>query len=214
MTRVNVQELQKHLKELGLETPMASFSSGYDSKVVIEASMTTIMHALQLDLTDDSLRDTPKRIAKMYVDEIFRGLDYANFPKCTTIENKMQADEMICVRDVTLYSTCEHHLVPFIGTATVAYIPNKTIIGLSKINRIVDFFARRPQVQERLTEQVAATLAFILGTEDVAVVMKASHLCVKVRGVQDASSETVTSKLSGKFRENASLRNEFLQLTR
>lgn len=154
----------------GLETPLREQTLPPETrKVQIEAHMTEIMKLLNLDLSDDSLADTPKRIAKMYVDEIFSGLDYHNFPKITLIENKMKVDEMVTVRDITLTSTCEHHFVTIDGKATVAYIPKDTVIGLSKINRIVQFFAQRPQVQERLTQQILLALQTLLGTTNVAV---------------------------------------------
>ena len=157
--------------------------------------MTEIMQLLNLDLSDDSLAETPHRIAKMYVDEIFSGLDYANFPKITVIENKMKVDEMVTVRDITLTSTCEHHFVTIDGKATVAYIPKDSVIGLSKINRIVQFFSQRPQVQERLTQQILVALQTLLGTNNVAVSIDAVHYCVKARGIRDATSATTTTSL-------------------
>ncbi len=156
----------------GLETPLRPPVQDLDNetrKRLIAGHMTEIMELLNLDLSDDSLMETPHRIAKMYVDEIFSGLDYANFPKITVIENKMKVDEMVTVRDITLTSTCEHHFVTIDGKATVAYIPKDTVIGLSKINRIVQFFAQRPQVQERLTQQILTALQTLLGTNNVAV---------------------------------------------
>ncbi len=199
------------LIESGLETPMVDcvLSNG-QRKERIEQHMKEILNLLALDLTDDSLADTPKRIAKMYVDEIFSGLDYSNFPKITVIENKMNMDEMIKVQDISLTSTCEHHLVTIDGVATVGYIPRKKIIGLSKINRIVRFFAQRPQVQERLTQQVLVALQTILETNDVAVKMDATHYCVKARGVMDATSRTSTSALGGIFKSDPASRAEFL----
>jgi GTP cyclohydrolase I len=195
----------------GLETPMAPNNlSAAEKKARIEAHFVDIMNVLGLDLTDDSLADTPRRIAKMYVQEIFGGLDYANFPKLTVIENKMNVDEMIKVRKIDLSSTCEHHFVTIDGTATVAYIPRNKIIGLSKINRVVRFFAQRPQVQERLTEQVLRALQALLETRDVAVSMTAVHYCVKARGVMDANSETTTTALGGVFKSNPETRAEFL----
>ena len=168
--------VQKALLERGLETPMLpSEFSAEDRKVKIEQHMREILTLMSLDLSDDSLTDTPKRIAKMYVDEIFSGLDYANFPKITVIENKMGFDEMVKVNGISLTSTCEHHSVTIDGLATVAYLPRKNIIGLSKINRIVRFFAQRPQVQERLTQQVLVALQTLLETQDVAVKMDAVH---------------------------------------
>ena len=202
------------LIDTGLETPMVECNlSRGQRKQQIEQHMKEILNLLALDLTDDSLADTPKRIAKMYVDEIFSGLDYSNFPKITDIENKMNMDEMIKVQDISLTSTCEHHLVTIDGVASVAYIPRKKIIGLSKINRIVRFFAQRPQVQERLTQQVLVALQTILETNDVAVKMDATHYCVKARGVMDATSKTSTSALGGIFKSDHASRAEFLTHT-
>ena len=150
----------------------------------------------------------------MYVNEIFWGLDYASFPKCTTVQNKMQYNEMVVERNVNVQSNCEHHFVIIDGLATVAYVPKDKVLGLSKINRIVEYFSKRPQIQERLTEQVFHTLQFILGTEDVAVMIDAQHYCVKSRGVEDVGSSTVTSKLGGGFKTDAAARNEFYQIAR
>ncbi|MDO2948765.1 GTP cyclohydrolase I FolE [Aeromonas simiae] len=195
----------------GLETPLAPNGLSRDEKRErIEAHMRAIMETLELDLRDDSLAETPHRIAKMYVGEIFAGLDYASFPKVTVIENKMQVDEMIMVRDITLTSTCEHHFVTIDGFAHVAYIPRGKVIGLSKINRIVQFFARRPQVQERLTQQVLLALQTLLGTQDVAISITATHYCVKARGVQDTTSATTTTSLGGVFKTQPDTRAEFL----
>lgn len=171
--------------------------------------MREILELLSLDLTDDSLVETPHRIAKMYVDEVFSGLDYANFPKITVIENKMKCDEMVRVKGITLTSTCEHHLVTIDGKATVAYIPRGKIIGLSKINRIVRFFAQRPQVQERMTQQILVALQTLLESDDVAVTIDATHYCVKARGVMDATSETTTTALGGIFKRIPATRAEF-----
>jgi len=194
----------------GLETPMLQNGLSRDEKYMrIKESFVDIVHTLGLDMTDDSLCETPHRIAKMYVDEVFSGLDYAQFPKCTSIENKMGTDEMVKVSDIALVSTCEHHFITIDGTADVAYIPAEKIIGLSKINRIVRFFAQRPQVQERLTQQVLVALQTLLGTEDVAVVINATHYCVKARGVMDASSATCTRALGGKFKSDSVTRSEF-----
>lgn len=179
----------------------------------IEQHFKAIMDTLGLDLTDDSLKGTPRRVAKMYVKEIFSGLNPANKPAYTLFENKYQYDEMLVERDITFHSNCEHHFVPIIGKAHVAYIPGKKVIGLSKINRIVQYFAKRPQVQERLTMQIANELREALQTEDVAVLLEADHACVITRGVGDVSSSTVTSKYYGRF-EEASARREFLQLIR
>lgn len=203
--------VQTALLERGLETPMVPCGlSAEERKEKIEAHMKAILTLMSLDLSDDSLMDTPKRIAKMYVDEIFSGLDYANFPKITVIDNKMGFDEMVRVQDISLTSTCEHHLVTIDGTATVAYLPRKKIIGLSKINRIVRFFAQRPQVQERLTQQVLVALQTLLETKDVAVKMDAVHYCVKSRGVMDSTSSTTTTALGGVFKSNPATRTEFL----
>ncbi|NKF52772.1 GTP cyclohydrolase I FolE [Shewanella sp. WXL01] len=204
--------VQAALKEHGLETPMLPTTMPKDErKAQIEHHMTKILQLMSLDLTDDSLAETPKRIAKMYIEEIFSGLDYENFPKITVIENKMGVDEMIRVQDISLTSTCEHHLVTIDGLATVAYLPKTKIIGLSKINRIVRFFAQRPQVQERLTQQVLVALQTLLDTEDVAVKMDAVHYCVKSRGVMDSTSSTTTTALGGVFKSNPATRAEFLQ---
>lgn len=207
--------VKTRLEDLGIETPIRTgFTMQSDYQDAIRIGFYGIMDLLGLDLKDDSLQDTPKRLAKMYVKEIFYGLDYRNFPKCGIFKNKMKADEMVCVKNILVRSVCEHHFVPFIGRAAIAYIPGDGILGLSKFNRIVDFFCRRPQIQERLTEQVSAALQLILNTEDVAVVIEAEHFCVKLRGVQDPHSDTVTSKLSGRFRTVIELRNEFLQLSK
>ena len=195
----------------GLETPMADNGlSPEEKRRRIQAQFTEIMQVLGLDLTDDSLADTPRRIAKMYVNEIFGGLDYRNFPKLTVVENKMRCDEMIKVGSISLSSTCEHHFITIDGTATVAYIPKGKVIGLSKINRVVAFFAQRPQIQERLTEQVLLALQTLLETEDVAVSITATHFCVKARGVMDANSETTTTALGGAFKISPETRREFL----
>jgi len=168
------------------------------------------LETLGLDLSDDSLAETPHRIAKMYVHEIFSGLDYRHFPKLSLIDNKMGANEMVKVRNIDLTSTCEHHFVTIDGAAKVAYIPKDTIIGLSKINRIVRFFGQRPQVQERLTRQILVALQVLLGTEDVAVSIDATHYCVKSRGIMDSNSTTSTTALGGCFKENIHTRAEFL----
>ncbi len=195
----------------GLETPMRSSQCSDPEKVSkIEALMTDVMSTLGLDLSDDSLANTPHRIARMYVHEIFGGLDYAQFPRVSMIENKFDSTEMIRVRDIELVSTCEHHFVTIDGIATVAYVPSSKVIGLSKINRIVRFFGRRPQVQERLTRQIQRALQTVLETEDVGVLIDAAHYCVKARGVQDASSRTQTMALGGSFSTEGSMRDLFL----
>ncbi len=207
------QKIHQHLLNMGVETPTKFTTTDRKEKIdLIEKSFTTIMHTLGLDLGDDSLIDTPKRVAKMYVNEIFWGLDYDAFPKCTTVDNKMKYDEMVVERNVNVQSNCEHHFVVIDGVATVAYIPNEKVLGLSKINRIVEYFSKRPQIQERLTEQVFHALQCILETENVAVVIDAQHYCVKSRGVEDVGSSTVTSKLGGGFKTDPSVRAEFMRL--
>lgn len=176
----------------------------------IEGHFRAIMETLGLDLTDDSLNGTPHRVAKMYVKELFSGLNPANKPKATLFENKYKYNEMLVEKDISFYSNCEHHFVPIFGKAHVAYISSGKVIGLSKLNRIVQYFAKRPQVQERLTVQIAKELQQILQTEDVAIVMDAKHLCVASRGVQDDSSSTVTAFYGGKFQED-STKSEFLK---
>lgn len=200
------------LIDRGLETPLTEQSLSAEEKYQkIKASMTEVVKTLGLDLADDSLAETPHRIAKMYVYEIFSGLDYSNFPSMSLIENKMQVDEMVKVSNIDLTSTCEHHFITIDGSATVAYIPNEKIIGLSKINRLVRFFAQRPQVQERLTQQVLVALQTLLETENVAVSIEATHYCVKSRGVMDVNSKTSTTALGGVFKENIHTRAEFLK---
>ncbi|GAB5416817.1 MAG: GTP cyclohydrolase I FolE [Crocinitomicaceae bacterium] len=199
-----------------LETPMrddAFALSNDEKKEIISEKFRDIMETLGLDLTDDSLQGTPDRVAKMYVDEIFSGLDDRNKPQIALFENKYQYNEMLVEKDITLYSNCEHHFVPIIGRAHVAYISNGKVIGLSKLNRIVRHFAKRPQVQERLTNQIANELKRILGTEDIAVIVKAEHLCVASRGIEDTNSTTVTAFYGGKFQEPATKR-EFLDYIR
>ena len=199
------------LERRGLETPMKPNQiSQQEKKERIEHHMREVLNLLGLDLNDDSLEETPHRIAKMYVDEVFSGLDYHNFPKITVIENKMNVSEMVKVKDITVTSTCEHHLVTIDGKAAVAYIPRGKIIGLSKINRIVRFFGQRPQVQERMTQQILVALQTLLESDDVAVTIDATHYCVKSRGVMDATSETTTTALGGIFKSNPATRSEFL----
>ncbi len=196
----------------GLSTPMKKGGetlSPVEKIKKIEVHFKEIMDILGLDLEDDSLKDTPRRVAKMYVNEVFKGLDPKNKPAIKLFHNQYKYKEMLVERDITLYSYCEHHFVPIIGKVHVAYISNGHVIGLSKINRLVEYYAKRPQVQERLTEQVARALRETLQTEDVAVVVDAEHLCVKSRGIQDTESSTVTASYSGKFKE-ADTRREFL----
>ena len=196
----------------GLETPTIDNGLCRDEKYdKIKASMTDVVKALGLDLNDDSLAETPHRIAKMYVDELFGGLDYRNFPKITAIANKMGVEEMVKVDNISVTSTCEHHFVTIDGASKVAYIPGEKIIGLSKINRIVRFFAQRPQVQERLTQQILVALQTLLETDDVAVTIDATHYCVKSRGVMDTNSSTQTTALGGQFKEDHRTRAEFLR---
>tara|TARA_B100002019_G_C21203360_1_gene565271 strand:+ start:381 stop:1061 length:681 start_codon:yes stop_codon:yes gene_type:complete len=207
------QSIHEYLVRQGVETPVVDNKLSRTDKIeVIEKHFTKIMEALGLDLTDDSLQDTPKRVAKMYVNEIFWGLDYDAFPKCTAVDNKMKYDEMVVERNINVQSNCEHHFVVIDGLATVGYIPNQKVLGLSKINRIVEYFAKRPQIQERLTEQVFHALQAILETDSVAVVVDAQHYCVKSRGVEDTGSYTVTSKLGGVFKSDPSVRTEFMNI--
>jgi GTP cyclohydrolase I len=186
----------------GLKTPMkatAFLISDTEKKEKIEHLFAEIMDVMGLDLTDDSLRGTPKRVAKMYIDEIFSGLNPANKPKVALFENKYKYNQMLVEKNITFYSNCEHHFVPIVGKAHVAYISSGKVIGLSKLNRIVQYYAKRPQVQERLTNQIAEELKAILNTEDVAVIIDAKHLCVSSRGIKDDTSTTVTSYFGGKF---------------
>lgn len=186
----------------GLETPMkpdAFKLSDTQKKEKIASLFSEIMDVMGLDLTDDSLKGTPKRVAKMYIEEIFSGLNPANKPKVALFDNKYQYNQMLVEKNITFYSNCEHHFVPIIGKAHVAYISSGKVIGLSKLNRIVQYYAKRPQVQERLTNQIAEELKAILNTEDVAVIIDAKHLCVSSRGIKDDTSSTVTSFFGGQF---------------
>lgn len=194
-------------------TPTPQIENGLSAKEKkerIETLFTEIMQTLGLDLSDDSLKETPQRVAKMYVDEIFYGLETEKFPKITIIENKFDYDHAVVEVNIVTNSHCEHHFVPIIGKTHIAYVPNKKVLGLSKLNRIVDYFAKRPQVQERLTLQIHQALCTILETQDVAVVVDAMHACVKTRGIKDVTSMTRTSKLSGAFKEDTSHRLEFI----
>lgn len=212
MLTPEAERVREALLSRGLETPMTSSEMNSDQKYNrIKGLLTEVVSTLGLDLTDDSLAETPHRIAKMYVHEIFSGLDYNNFPKISVIENKMSVDEMVKVSDIDLTSTCEHHFITIDGLAQVAYIPESKILGLSKINRIVRFFAQRPQVQERLTQQILVAIQTLVQTENVAVTIKATHYCVKSRGVMDANSETSTTALGGIFKTNPQTRAEFLR---
>lgn len=211
MISPEAEAVRNKLIEEGLETPL--IETGFTSEQKydrIKGLMTEVIGTLGLDLSDDSLTETPHRIAKMYVHEIFSGLDYENFPAMCLIENKMRVEEMVKVRDIGLTSSCEHHFVTIDGVAKVAYIPGDKIIGLSKINRLVRFFAQRPQVQERLTQQILIALQTLLETENVAVSIDATHYCVKSRGVMDVNSSTSTTALGGIFKTNDRTRAEFL----
>ncbi|OEE19986.1 GTP cyclohydrolase I FolE [Vibrio cyclitrophicus ZF205] len=212
MLNTEAEKVREALLEKGLETPMIPSEMNPDQKYNrIKGLLTEVVSTLGLDLTDDSLSETPHRIAKMYVHEIFSGLDYDNFPKISVIDNKMSVDEMVKVSNIDLTSTCEHHFITIDGLAEVAYIPENKILGLSKINRIVRFFAQRPQVQERLTQQILVAIQTLVETENVAVTIKATHYCVKSRGVMDANSETSTTALGGIFKTNPQTRAEFLR---
>ncbi|WP_031426165.1 GTP cyclohydrolase I FolE [Flavimarina sp. Hel_I_48] len=194
------------------QTPMredAFIQSDSEKIESIKKNVSEIMHTLGLDLTDDSLAGTPNRVAKMFVNEIFGGLNPQKKPRASTFNNPYQYGEMLVEKNITLYSTCEHHLLPIVGRAHVAYISNGSVVGLSKMNRIVDYYAKRPQVQERLTMQIVQELQHILNTDDVACVIDAKHLCVNSRGIRDIDSSTVTSEFGGKFKEEA-LRRDFL----
>ena len=207
------KRVHEYLVNAGVETP--TFDTKLDRKEkinIIEKHFATIMETLGLDLSDDSLIETPKRVAKMFVTETMWGLDYDAFPKCTTVENKMNYDEMVVERNITVQSLCEHHILPIVGKATIAYVPNKKVLGLSKMPRIVEYFSRRPQIQERLTEQIFYALKYILDTDNIAVVIDAEHLCVSSRGVEDTSASTITSKLGGGFKTDSAARTEFFQI--
>ncbi|MEZ4875454.1 MAG: GTP cyclohydrolase I FolE [Flavobacteriaceae bacterium] len=215
-------DIEKQLKEIeslgndhigtGGDTPLrpdAFEMSDIEKIAAIKKDVEHILQTLGMDLTDDSLRGTPGRVAKMFVQEIFGGLHPDKKPKASTFENKYKYGEMLVEKNITLYSTCEHHLLPIVGKAHIAYISNGTVVGLSKMNRVVDYYAKRPQVQERLTMQIVKELQQILGTEDVACVIDAKHLCVNSRGIRDIDSSTVTSEFGGKFKDPQT-RLEFL----
>lgn len=215
-------DLEKQLQEIeafgndhvgtSSRTPLRpdAFEIGDQEKMDrIEKDVQNILQTLGMDLTDDSLKGTPRRVAKMFVKEIFAGLHPDNKPKASTFENKYKYGEMLVEKNITLYSTCEHHLLPIVGRAHIAYISNGTVVGLSKMNRVVDYFAKRPQVQERLTMQIVQELQKILNTDDVACVIDAKHLCVNSRGIRDIDSSTVTSEFGGQFK-NDKVKREFL----
>ena len=197
----------------GITTPVkdgANNISDEKKMQLIEGKIADVLDILGLDLQDDSLRGTPRRVAKMFVKEIFRGLNPDNLPKLSSFENKYKYGEMLVEKDISVFSTCEHHLLPIIGKAHVAYISSGRVLGLSKINRIVDYFARRPQVQERLTVQIVKALQIALQTEDVACIVDAKHLCLVSRGIKDITSSTLTAEYAGKFK-NPEVRKEFLR---
>ena len=216
---MNTNHLNKLTEELGedhigtsAENPIrkdAFLLSDSEKIEAIQVDVKNILNTLGMDLTDDSLKGTPKRVAKMFVNEIFGGLNPEKKPKASTFENKYKYGEMLVEKNITLYSTCEHHLLPIVGKAHIAYISNGTVVGLSKMNRIVDYFAKRPQVQERLTMQIVKELQAVLNSDDVACVIDAKHLCVNSRGIRDIDSSTVTSEFGGKFKNSVNKR-EFL----
>ncbi len=213
VSHLKVEEIGDNHAATSFETPLKedAFDKDDETKIkLIEKRFEEIMDILGLDLSDDSLSGTPHRVAKMFVQEVFSGLNPANKPDVKLFENKFQYNEMLVEKDITLYSYCEHHFVPIYGKAHVAYISSGKVIGLSKINRIVQYYAKRPQVQERLTVQIAEELKSILETEDVAVIIDAKHMCVSSRGVQDTASSTVTSHYSGRF-EDDNKKDEFLK---
>jgi GTP cyclohydrolase IA len=206
------QKNKKDLLNKIVQTPMDHerycSTTSEEKKVIIEKHFKEIMLTLGLDMTDDSLMDTPRRVAKMYVDEIYYGLDFYNFPKITCVENKF-GSQMVTEANITARSSCEHHFVTIVGYAHISYIPKDKVIGLSKMNRIVDYFGARPQVQERWTEQVQQCLKELLGTEDVAVVIDGVHFCVRSRGIKDSSSITRTAALGGCYESDPTVRSEF-----
>lgn len=211
------QKVHEYLVAKGVETPVVLEKLHQPEKkklAKIEKNFREIMETLGMDLTDDSLIETPTRVAKMYVQEIFRGLDYSNFPKCTAVDNKMGYDEMVVEKNITAISNCEHHLVIIDQKVHIAYIPNKKVLGLSKLNRLAKFFAQRPQIQERYAEQLFHALELILETPNIALVVQGKHYCVAARGVEDTSSYTITSKLGGAFKTDSALRKEFMDLVR
>jgi GTP cyclohydrolase I len=213
LSDLTAEEIGNEHISTSIDTPMKenAFVMTEEEKMKkIEGHFREIMETLGLDLRDDSLKGTPERVAKMYIKEIFSGLDPANKPKIALFENRYQYNQMLVEKDITFYSNCEHHFVPIFGKAHLAYISNGKVIGLSKLNRIVQYFAKRPQVQERFTMQIAKELQTILETENVAVLIDAKHLCVSSRGIQDNNSATVTSFYGGKFQEEAT-KQEFLR---
>ncbi|MDB4171108.1 MAG: GTP cyclohydrolase I FolE [Polaribacter sp.] len=213
MNEEKIEEMGDNHVATSAENPLRAdaFDISDDEKIEkIQESVKDILETLGMDLTDDSLQGTPKRVAKAFVNEIFMGLNPANLPKASTFENNYNYGEMLVEKNIVVYSTCEHHLLPIIGRAHLAYISNGKVIGLSKMNRIVEYFSKRPQVQERLTMQIVQAMQEALGTQDVACVVDAKHLCVNSRGIKDIESSTVTSEFGGKFKEKET-RKEFLQ---
>jgi len=213
LSHLIIEEMGDEHKASSVDTPLRSdaFDKTDDEKIAaIEPHFRAIMETLGMDLNDDSLRGTPLRVAKMYVKELFQGLNPANMPNMTLFENKFQYNEMLVEKNINFYTNCEHHFVPFFGKAHVAYISSGKVIGLSKLNRLVEYFSKRPQVQERLTMQIGKALQTVLQTQDVAVMMDAKHLCVSSRGVKDDSSNTITSFFGGKFQEE-NTKLEFLK---
>lgn len=217
---MNNNEINNHIDDIGddhipssVDTPLRddAFVLSDEEKIEqIQTHFAKIMHVLGMDMSDDSLKGTPKRVAKMFVNEIFGGLHPDKKPGMSTFDNKYKYNQMLVEKDITVYSTCEHHFLPIVGRAHIGYISNGRVIGLSKMNRIVDYFARRPQVQERLTMQIVRTMQDALGTPDVACVIDAKHLCVNSRGIRDIESSTVTAELGGRFKHDAVTRKEFL----
>ena len=213
MIREELHDDMDHVSH-SIDTPLRedAFEISEDEKIArIQDHVEGIMHTLGMDLNDDSLRGTPKRVAKMFVQEQFGGLNPERKPALNTFQNTYQYGEMLVEKNIVVYSTCEHHLMPIVGRAHIAYMSEDRVIGLSKMNRIVDFYAKRPQVQERLTRQIAAELAEALGTENIAVMIDAKHLCVNARGIRDIDSSTVTAEYRGRFLEEPELRQEFLR---
>ena len=213
LTELLIEEMGDQHKASSVETPLRAdaFEKTDEEKIAaIEPHFRAIMETLGMDLRDDSLRGTPLRVAKMYVKELFQGLNPANMPSMTLFENKFQYNEMLVEKNINFYTNCEHHFVPFFGKAHVAYISSGKVIGLSKLNRLVEYFSKRPQVQERLTMQVGKALQTVLQTQDVAIMMDAKHLCVSSRGVKDDSSNTITTFFGGKFQDEKT-KMEFLQ---
>lgn len=204
-------KISNALVEVGLEGPYKFPQEGLATHEELRVPIAELMRRLGIDLNHESTRDSPTRFAKMYKDEIFYGINYNNFP-AIALEDANGFDEIILERNIKVHSTCAHHFVPIVGVAHVAYLPGSHLLGLSKINRIVDFFSRRPQLQERLGEQIALALKVVLETEDVAVIIKADHYCVKFRGVADPCSDTITSVMSGRFRDVPVLRSELMAL--